>query len=118
MAKKPISVKLPKEMLADIDGECEGLGCNRTDFIIDAVQEKLQGKAENQNTKQDNEEPKEEPKEKQKVVINLDDTPKAESIPKATIEIKPEQVDNSNKPTVEMISFNSQLLPFAKRYNI
>ena len=45
---KPTSVKFPKEMLADIDNECEGLGCNRTDFIKEAVQEKLYGKAQEQ----------------------------------------------------------------------
>lgn len=28
-------------MLADIDNECEGLGCNRTDWIKEAVQEVL-----------------------------------------------------------------------------
>ena len=41
LAKKSMTVKLEKEMLEDIDNECEGLGCNRTDFVIQAVQEKL-----------------------------------------------------------------------------
>lgn len=35
-------------MLADIDNECEGLGCNRTDFIREAVQDKLEGKRQDQ----------------------------------------------------------------------
>ena len=42
-----MTVKLEKEMLEDVDNECEGLGCNRTDFITQAVQEKLEGKTEN-----------------------------------------------------------------------
>ena len=46
LAKKSMTVKLEKEMLEDIDNECEGLGCNRTDFVIQAVQEKLEGKTE------------------------------------------------------------------------
>ena len=117
MAKKPISVKLPKEMLADLDQECEGLGCNRTDFITDAVQEKLEGKSEAQSTKQDNKEPNEEPKDtpKAKVVINLDEPPKQEPIIKTVI--KEVLQDNSKKPPVEMVRVNGQLLPFAKRYN-
>ncbi len=41
-----MTVKLEKEMLEDIDNECEGLGCNRTEFVIQAVQEKLEGKTE------------------------------------------------------------------------
>ena len=42
-----MTVKLEKEMLEDVDNECEGLGCNRTDFITQAVQEKLERKTEN-----------------------------------------------------------------------
>lgn len=38
-------------MLADIDNECQGLGCNRTDFIRNAVQEKLDGKVQGQEEK-------------------------------------------------------------------
>jgi len=41
-----MTVKLEKEMLEDVDNQCAGLGCNRTDFIIQAVQEKLEGKTE------------------------------------------------------------------------
>ena len=41
-----MTVKLEKEMLEDVDNECEDLGCNRTDFIIQAVQEKLDGTTE------------------------------------------------------------------------
>ena len=53
-----MTVKLEKEMLEDVDNECEGLGCNRTDFIIQAVQEKLDGTTEEpkdiQETKPEN----------------------------------------------------------------
>ena len=63
---KPTSVKFPKEMLADIDNECKGLGCNRTDFIREAVKEKLDGKAQDQEENSSgpdrNTTPKEEPK--------------------------------------------------------
>ena len=41
-----MTVKLEKDMLESVDNHCEGLGCSRTDFIIQAVQEKLEGKTE------------------------------------------------------------------------
>ena len=41
-----MTVKLEKEMLESVDSHCEGLGCSRTDFITEAVQEKLEGKTE------------------------------------------------------------------------
>lgn len=105
-------------MLEEIDEQCNGLGCNRTDFVIEAIQEKLQGKIEDQTTKQDTEEPKEKPK----VVINLDDTPKAE--PKElqnvriVLEPEPKQIDNSNKPRIEMVLFNGRYIPKAEVYEI
>ena len=40
-------------MLADIDNECEGLGCNRTDFIREAVKDKLEGKRQDQEVIED-----------------------------------------------------------------
>ena len=43
-----MTVKLEKDMLESVDNHCEGLGCSRTDFIIEAVQEKLEGKTEDQ----------------------------------------------------------------------
>ena len=118
-------------MLADIDNECEGLGCNRTDFIREAVQEKLDGETQDQeenNSRPDrNTTPKEEPKLKveeipelknPKIVVtdfNPDDY-EIKSEPKPTIKEIPQ--DNSNKPPVNFVSFNGQLLPFVKRYNI
>ena len=136
LAKKPMTVKLEKEMLEDIDNECEGLGCNRTDFVIEAVQEKLEGK---------NEEPKEEPKLTIKDIpepkptigtikttsdgskyklksIQDNDTQLWEEIeePKEVqnARIIDEPLDNSNKPPIEMVLFNGKYIPFAKRYNI
>ena len=44
-----MTVKLEKEMLESVDNHCEGLGCSRTDFIIEAVQEKLEGKTESKD---------------------------------------------------------------------
>ena len=41
-----MTVKLEKDMLESVDNHCEGLGCSRTDFVIEAVQEKLEGKTE------------------------------------------------------------------------
>ena len=62
LGKKPVSIKFPNDLLLDIDEECNGLGCNRTDFVIEAVQEKLEGKTEDQEVIKDtNPEPK--PKE-------------------------------------------------------
>jgi len=57
LPKKSMTVKLEKEMLEDVDNECEGIGCNRTDFIIQAVQEKLEGKTENLEINYDDLEP-------------------------------------------------------------
>ena len=60
---KPTSIKLTKEKLDEIDTECEGLGCNRTDFIKEAIDTKLEGeKPQDQeiknDTKTDNSSPK------------------------------------------------------------
>ena len=104
-------------MLADIDNECEGLGCNRTDFIRDAVKDKLEGKRQDQEVIKDT-------KPQEITVRSLDEEPKKE--PKATIELIPEPKitikeipqDNSNKPVVQFTNFNGKLLPVAKRFNI
>ena len=128
---KPTSVKFPKEMLADIDNECEGLGCNRTDFIREAVKEKLDGKVqdqeENSSRPDRNTTPKEEPKPtleeipelKKPQIVEVDFNPSDYEIvsePKPTVKEIPQ--DNSNKPVVNFVPFNGQILPFAKRYNI
>jgi len=115
MAKKPITVKLEKEMLEEMDNECEGLGCNRTDFVIEAVEEKLRGES-NKNS-QDQEvikDTKPEPKEPHRIVIDEIEDVKEE--PKVII--KEVQQDNSNKPIIDMVLFNNKYIPFAKRYNI
>ena len=107
-------------MLADIDNECEGLGCNRTDFIKEAVQDKLDGKSQDQEVIEDTKpEPKitikdlPEPKKESKATLELISKVKE---PKVIIEEVPQ--DNSNKPIVNFVPFNGQLLPFAKRYDI
>jgi len=111
MAKKPITVKLEKELLEDIDNECEGLGCNRTDFVIEAVQEKLEGKIQEQESKQETKQKLEEIKEPHKIIIeDVKEEPK--------VVIKEVQQDNSNKPKINMVLFNNKYIPFAKRYNI
>src|SRR3989304_1348319 len=53
LGKKPVSIKFPNDMLSDIDEECNGLGCNRTDFVIEAVQKKLEEKTEDQEVIKD-----------------------------------------------------------------
>ncbi|MCH7851117.1 MAG: hypothetical protein IH845_05735, partial [Nanoarchaeota archaeon] len=51
----------------------------------------------------------------------IDEEPKEELKP--TVELIPKEIvkeipqDNSNKPVVQLIPFNGNLLPFAKRYN-
>jgi len=101
-------------MLADIDNECEGLGCNRTDFIREAVQEKLDGETHDQEENSSRPDRNTTPKEEPKATIEL--------IPEPKITIKdipePKQIDNSNNPPYQMTYFNGKLLPFAKRYNI
>ena len=104
-------------MLADIDNECEGLGCNRTDFIREAVKDKLEAKRQDQEVIEDT-------KPQEITVRSLDEEPKKE--PKATIELIPEPKitikevpqDNSNKPVIQFTNFNGKLLPVAKRFNI
>ena len=98
-------------MLEDIDNECEGLGCNRTDFVIEAVQEKLEGKIQEQESKQETKQKLEEIKEPHKIIIeDVKEEPK--------IIIKEVQQDNSYKPKIRMVLFNNKYIPFAKRYNI
>lgn len=111
MAKKPITVKLEKELLEDIDNECEGLGCNRTDFVIEAVQEKLEGKIQEQELKTN------------RIVLNeneLDQEQKKEipEIKEPKIIIKEVPQDNSNKPIIEMVLFNDKYIPKAEVYEI
>ncbi len=80
MAKKPITVKLEKDMLEDVDNECQGLGCNRTDFVTEAVQEKLDGKSKQQEPK---------PKEPQKIsvdgIVNDDTIVRKPTVTSATL---------------------------------
>jgi len=141
---KATSVKFPKEMLAEIDNECEGLGCNRTDFIRDAVQKKLEGKSQDQeeNTPRPDRnptpkpepepEPKEEPKptltkipEKKPQVVFVDGDPRdyeiIKSEPKPRVEannvrVVTEPLDNSNKPRIDHVLFNGKYIPKAEVY--
>jgi len=107
-----MTVKLEKDMLEDVDNECEGLGCNRTDFIIEAVQEKLQGRIEDPQ-------PKEEPKPKEPLRINIDEPkPRPKVIINLNDEPEPKQIDNSNKPPIQMTWFNGKILPSTKRFYI
>jgi len=132
MKTKTASVRLPKEMFEEIDNICDDVGCSRNDWIKDTLQDKLreensQDQEENSYGPDRNTTPKEEPKLKveeipelknPKIVVtdfNPDDY-KIKSEPKPTIKEIPQ--DNSNKPPVNFVSFNGQLLPFAKRYNI
>lgn len=111
-------------MFEEIDDMCDDIGCTRNDWIKDTLQDKLR---EESNDETEDQEIKFKPKpqiqtnnevneseikkDKQHVIINLDaDKP----IPKAEIRI----IDNSNKPQIEMVEFNGNRLPFAKRYNI
>jgi len=87
-------------MLSDIDEECNGLGCNRTDFVIEAVQEKLQGKTEDQ------EEPKRidnSNKPKKPLRIYLNDEP--ESIVEDVPELRNARIvlEQEPKPTLTLI---------------
>lgn len=116
LGKKPVSIKFPNDMLSDIDEECNGLGCNRTDFVIEAVQEKLQGRTEDQVIKDTKPEPKPEgpiPK----VIINLNDEPKEFQNARIVLEPDPKQIDNSNKPQVNHVLFNGKYIPEGRVYN-
>jgi len=48
---KPTSVRFSEDLLEDIDQECEGLGCSRNDFVIEAIEEKLAGKIKEREPK-------------------------------------------------------------------
>ena len=56
-----MTVKLEKDMLESVDSHCEGLGCSRTDFIVEAVQEKLEGKTGNLEINYEDIEPENKP---------------------------------------------------------
>jgi len=133
LAKQPISVKFPKELITDMDNECEGLGCNRTDFIINAVEEKLQ-ESTNEPEGQVIKDTKPEPA-KPKIITDAT-KPKAswklyddngnlvssseDTKPKVTIDLEtePKKIDNSNKPQIEMVEFNGKYIPKAEVYQI
>jgi len=109
LAKKSMTVKLEKEMLEDVDNECEGLGCNRTDFIIQAVQEKLEGKTEESKDTQET-----------KPEIKIDDVSelKNPTVEATNVRIIQEPIDNSKKPVIEMVEFNGTYIPKAEVYEI
>lgn len=109
LAKKSMTVKLEKEMLEDVDNECEGLGCNRTDFIIQAVQEKLEGKTEESKVIQET-----------KPEIKIEDVSelKNPTVEATNVRIIQEPIDNSKKPVIEMVEFNGTYIPKAEVYEI
>ena len=104
-------------MLAEIDNECEGIGCNRTDFIRDAVQEKLEGKSQDQEENiprpERNPTPKEEPKPK---VVEIPE-PKSR-VEANNVRVVTEPLDNSNKPRIDHVLFNGKYIPKAEVYEI
>jgi len=115
MKSKTASVRLPKEMFDEIDELCDGVGCSRNDWIKDTLKDRL-GEESDENS-QDQEvikDTKPEPKEPQRIVIDEIEDVKEE--PKVII--KEVQQDNSNKPKIDMVLFNNEYIPFAKRYNI
>ena len=102
-----MTVKLEKDMLESVDNHCEGLGCSRTDFVIEAVQEKLEGKTEDaidiQETKSE---------------IKIEDVSelKNPTVETTNVKIIQESIDNSKKPIIEMVEFNGSYIPLAKVY--
>lgn len=115
LAKQPISVKFPKELITDMDNECEGLGCNRTDFIINAVEEKLQ-----ESTDETEDQVIKDTKPQIQANNEVNETEIKKDKPKVIIELdsEPKQTDNSKKPPIQMVQFNGKLLPFTRRYNL
>ena len=83
-----MTVKFEKGLLENVDNECEGLGCNRTDFVIEAVQEKLEGKREEQEPK-----PKESPKILKGVIIDDITEKKSNVIPGILIDDNGKQTE-------------------------
>jgi len=101
-------------MFEEIDSICDGVGCSRNDWIKDTLNDKLR---EENNQVQDQKPEELEPK----VTITEISEPKpiVTEIPEITeVKIVQEPIDNSKKPVIEMVEFNGQLLPFAKRYEI
>ena len=122
MKSKTASVRLPKEMYEEIDELCDGVGCSRNDWIKDTLKDRL--REESDEKSQDREvikdtrpEPKPTLEEIERPKIIIKDVIEE---PKATIELIPEpkQIDNSNKPVIEMVLFNGKYIPKAEVYEI
>jgi len=122
MKSKTASVRLPKEMYEEIDELCDGIGCSRNDWIKDTLKDRLREESgENSQDQEVINDTKPEPKpiveeiERPKIIIK-----DVIEEPKATIELVPEpkQIDNSNKPPIEMVLFNGKYIPKAEVYEI
>jgi len=110
---KTASVRLPKEMFEEIDSICDGVGCSRNDWIKDTLNDKLR-----EENRQDQDQKPEELEPKVTITEPAASEPEIKEVPNATFEIIQEPIDNSKKPIVNFVSYNGQLLPFAKRYEI
>lgn len=134
LASKTASVRLPKEMFEEIDSVCDNIGCTRNDWIKDTLQDKLREESNDETEIQVIKDTKPEPA-KPKIITDAT-KPKAswklyddngnlvssseDAKPKVTIELDPEpkKIDNSNKPRIEMNSFNGEYFPHAEVYEI
>jgi Arc/MetJ-type ribon-helix-helix transcriptional regulator len=122
MKSKTASVRLPKEMYEEIDELCDGIGCSRNDWIKDTLKDRLREELdENSQDQEVIKDTKPEPQEPHRIVIDeVEDMPE----PKATVEfisdptVKEIPQDNSNKPIIEFVSFNGELIPKADVYEI
>jgi len=128
MKSKTASVRLPKDMYEEIDSICDGIGCSRNDWIKDTLQEKLREESNNetqdQTTKQDKEEPT--PRGQgtiKKIIVEDVPEPTVEDVPelrnvRIVLDPEPKQIDNSNKPPIEMVLFNGRYIPKAEVFEI
>ena len=120
MKTDTFSIRIAKEMKTEIDSLCDGIGCTRNDWIKDTLKDKLR------EEKGLDQEAKEETIAKEEAIAIKEEAiaPKEAVAPKETIaevtnvRIVQEPLDNSKKPIVNLVSFNGQLLPFSKRYEI
>ena len=118
MKSKTASVRLPKEMYEEIDELCDDVGCSRNDWIKDTLQDGLR----KENSETEDTQPKEEPKiVKGEIISNNKPVVEEPKIVKGEIiEVRmheePKQIDNSNKPMIEMVLFDGKYIPKAEVY--
>jgi len=115
---KTASVRLPKEMYAEIDSICDEVGCSRNDWIKDTLQDKL--REENNENNQDQEVIKDTKPEPKIIIEDVKEEPKPtiELQPTPQVIIKEVIKDNSNKPPIEMVLFNGKYIQKAEVYEI